>query len=471
MNDFFLSLLLLGSLSSGPEAPFWSTAGCHGLAPESACGTLAVVGVGMDYDSTKALQWHWKTSFGARMDEVSKELVPDQVYAGLRWKALDLDLGIKHRETLCTGADPLLGSLSVTGCSLVWSGNARSMPGYTLTLNPVDIPFTNGRLHLSGSWGDYLTTDQRYVRDALVHNMRLGLGFDISSRLRAVAALDLFGLWGGTNPDSGPNPSGFANYLRMCTGRKGGADATQMDRENTLGDLLGSELLALEYKADGWSLSLRHEIPFEDRSGMKFQNFPDGVNTLHLRMADRDAWVTDAVLEYHSTMSQSGTDERRPATEEEIEKGDPRLYFHENGSVFTIVGGRDDYGNNFEYKTGWTYYGRSIGHPMFFPLGTKDGAWSRDGMTQGVENNRLRAVHMGLSGKLWHRIPYRMMLTWSGNYGRYGVPFDRLDQFCTALQASIPLPGGFSILPGFYADLGKYLPGNVGATLGIRYLL
>ena len=41
MNEFALSLLLLGALSTGGRLPFWSTAGQWGLMPEGS-GALAL---------------------------------------------------------------------------------------------------------------------------------------------------------------------------------------------------------------------------------------------------------------------------------------------------------------------------------------------------------------------------------------------------------------------------------------------
>ena len=470
MNDFFLSLMLLGSVSGAGTAPFWSTAGCHGTAPEST-GAVTLLGAGMDYDSSKTLQWHWGASLGALADGDGTALIPDQAYAGLRWKVLDLDIGIKHRETLCTGADPSLGSLSVTGCSLAWSGNCRSLPGYTLSLRPVDIPFTRGRVRLYGSWGDYMTTDSRYVQGSLVHNFRAGLEFKITGALKFTAALDHFAVWGGTVPGFGKVPVTLENYRRMCLGLEGGADATLMDRENTFGDQRGAELLALEYDGPRWNVELRHEIPYEDRSGMKFQNFPDGVNTLRFSRRDRDALLTDIVFEYHSTMWQSGEYERRPATADEIASGDPRLHCNEEGEYFLVTGGKDNYGNNYEYKSGWTFHGRSAGNPLFFPCGTLDGTLTRNEVCGGIENNRLRAFHLGLSGKMWRKAPYRLMLTLSRNCGTYNDPLGPLWQFSSGFQVRIPLPLHLSLVPGIYADCGNFLPRNVGATLGIRYLL
>ena len=40
-----------------------------------------------------------------------------------------------------------------------------------------------------------------------------------------------------------------------------------------------------------------------------------------------------------------------------------------------------------------------------------------------AENNRIRAYHLGLSGQFFRRMPYKLMLTCSQNYGRFRAPY------------------------------------------------
>ena len=68
MNEFALSLLLLGALSTGGPLPFWSTAGQWGLMPEGS-GALALVQAGTQYDPAKDFQWKWGVSLGANLAE------------------------------------------------------------------------------------------------------------------------------------------------------------------------------------------------------------------------------------------------------------------------------------------------------------------------------------------------------------------------------------------------------------------
>lgn len=482
MNDFVVSLMLLGALSQNGTMPFWATANSYGIMPESS-GALALVRAGTSFDESHTLQWRWGLSLGVRNDRDSAAgFIPDEAFASLRWKCLRLDAGLKRTEQDFLGSDPRLGSVSSTGGRYINSGNARTMPGASINLEPLVIPFTGGRLKLRGRFGDWFTTDTRYVRGSMVHNTAAFLEGRIGERLFLTAGIDHYTIWGGTSPSEGVFPKTFLNYLRILVGASGGSDAPEGERINALGDHRGSEILRADWRAENWTLTLQHDIPYEDRSGMIFRNFPDGVNTIALSFKDKDRWVSDVAYEFHYTMNQSGTKERRPATQEEIDSGDPRII---DGEL--ILGGADNYTNNFSFKSGWTYYGRQIANPLFFPTGTIAGTVSRHTVTFGTENNLLKAHHLGVSGKLFRKLPYRLMLTYSENYGRYlydGV-FTRayvlpdgsyadvpLRQFSSAFSAIVRLwrlP--LSIIPSIYADAGDILPRGFGATLAIVYQL
>ncbi|MBO4263502.1 MAG: hypothetical protein J5871_02330, partial [Bacteroidales bacterium] len=433
MSDIVVSMMLLGALSNAGVMPFWATANQYGIMPETS-GTMTWMQAASQFDGSKTLQWRWGVSAAVTQDDFALQRpndflhTVDELYASLRWKVLTLDVGFKHRPQDFMAASPALGSLSSIGGSLLWSGNSREMPGYRITLSPWSVPGTQGHLQLLGSWGDFSTTDTRFVQGCLVHAMQFALRLRFGG-FSFTGGIDHAAQWAGVsrNPLVGRQPSGFGDYLRICIGATAGASGTASDRQNALGNHLGAIQLRFDYQGNGWQVTARHESPYEDRSGMRFQNFPDGVNTLAFRFDDKDRWVSDILYEFHYTKNQSGTVERFYLTPEQVEqyKDDPRLYRYSEAEPYgLIVGGGDDYSNNGEYKSGWTAYGRSVGNPLFFPTGTRAGTWSPVGETLGVENNRLLAHHFALSGKLFRKVPYKLLLTYSLNYGRYRGPYD-----------------------------------------------
>jgi len=142
-----------------------------------------------------------------------------------------------------------------------------------------------------------------------------------------------------------------------------------------------------------------------------------------------------------------------------------------------VSSGVDDYFNNGAYQSGWTHFGRTIGLPLF----TVD---RTTGL--GVENNRVKAHHIGLGGKLFRKFPYRFLLTYTMNYGRYDLdyfgqvhrnvppgilPEIPLDEWFLGLDAEFPLGKGFMITGGIYGDVGDQIGNRIGAIAGLKYTI
>lgn len=490
MNDFIVSLMLLGAMSSSDGyLPYWATTNQYGLMPERN-GSMALIKAQSEFDDEKTLQWRWGTSlavnsFDNPLDPASSPVHPmvDQLYGSLRWSKFTVDLGMKHRENEFLGASSDLGSLSVTGGHLVETGNARSMPGYLVTMEPVAVPFTGKHFLLSGAYGDYATTDNRFVKGALVHRTRIGFHLEPTERLSLSATLDHYGVWGGTSPDFGDMGVNLENYFRVITGSHAGSSGTLSDRVNVIGDQGGSEIFKASYRADDWTLTAQHDIPYNDGSGMGFQNFPDGVNTLSFSWNDKNSWISDLLYEYHNTMYQSG-----PINGE---------VYDEDGNSLTPPGtkttGKDQYFWNGQYKSCWTHYGHIIGDPLILPMGIHAGTWTSALMNISTENDRYTAHHFGMGGKLFRKHPYKLMLTYSQNYGSYHSgpylgesPADKpwgtvhetgLKQLSAAFVGEVNLSrvasryGKLTALYGLYLDRGQLYNDTAGLTLGVRYTI
>lgn len=486
MEDLILSMLLMGAVSSSDGyLPYWMTTNQYGLMPERN-GALAMIGASKQFTDSRGIEWKIKGSLAANyfdntlIDGGSKaHIMLDELYGSMRWKWLSLDLGMKRRENDFLGADAALGSLSVTGGHLVESGNARTMPGYMVTVEPVAIPGTRGHVKIGGAYGDYATTDNRFVDGALVHRMRIGLIGDITDRLSISATLDHYAMWAGDYPDASKPQTkvNLKNYLRVVTGAHGGEDGTLSDRVNTIGDQGGSEIFRADYRGDGWTLSAQHDIPYADKSGMRFCNFPDGVNTIHFGWNDKDRWVSDVVYEHQYTLYQSG-----PIHVESYDN-DGKPTAPQGSSPI----GCDNYFNNGYYRSGWTHYGRIIGDPLFLPMGVHGGTWTSAKTNIGIENNRVKSHHLGIGGKLWRKHPYKLMLTYSENFGNYYKPYKGesqyqkewgtvhevgLKQLSAAFMGLINEPfslSRFAIQYGVYLDKGELYEDNFGVTLGVKY--
>lgn len=461
--------------------PFWAGANRRGLVPENlsngqnrllagygdnrgGLSGLMTAGAEFAYLTKPEIAITAGLSFAGYGVKDSWKGMLDRLYFGISWKKLHLDLGMKDRYFDYNG-------LSLTGGDLAYSGNARNLPGYNLSTDFIYIPYTRKIIGFKANFADYMMIDNRYVDKALLHNEALFVKITPIKRLSLTLGLEMWSQWGGTSEKYGRQPSSFNDYLRVMFGRSGGDDATQSDQINVLGNHLGRELIRLDWHADDFTVTFQHDIPFEDKSGMRFMNFPDGVNTLNFSFRNRDRWVTDILLEFVYTKWQSGPQHDRPATDEELEKNP------DNKRV--ILGGCDNYFNNGEYRSGWTYYGNTIGLPLFTPMPAGE-----DGKVLGVCNNRVTAWHFGLRGNAAGKVPYKLLFTYSRNFGKYnqsdlgegadkGIFLSVPEQFSVALEGEIPHLGKrlpLSLGIGLYGDFGKLYQNSFGLTVRLSYI-
>ena len=449
---------LYGTGATGKTLPFWAVTNKTGMIPDAHSAILEA-DAGFSYSSGKTDLDLWS---GFRLSgnmhpsaaPVCRGMV-NELYAGIGWKKLRLDLGMIDRECLYDG-------LSLTGGDIIWSGNARALPGYNLQIEYFAVPGTKGIFSIKANYADYRFIGERYVRNAYLHNKSLFFKFRLHPRVHLQLGLEQWSVWGGVSPVNGRQPQSFKDYLRVVCGLSGGSDATESDQINVLGDHRGRELIQIDWTADAFTMSFAHDIPFDDGSGMGFQNFPDGVNTISFSFNGKDKWVSDILYEFVYTKCQSGP-------------------YHDTGDdpsrqdeEWHVLGGNDNYFNNGEYRSGWTSYGKTIGLPLFTPM-PADG----NGLVLGVCNNRVSAHHIGLAGKLARKIPYRFKATYSRNYGRYSqqglyaeffgtVP----EQLSMALEVDFPIFSKrfpIALSTGIYVDAGELYGDNFGITLKLSY--
>lgn len=454
------SISMYGFGATEASLPFWAVTNRHGIFPD-AHGGLVTAGVSLDYSLPHSWYIDSKVSLAGSAVPGRFSGMADEIYVGVGWKKLRLDLGMKDRS------QNLFNGLSLTGGNMIVTGNSRNFPGYNLSTDFINVPGTKGIFAFKANFADYKMLDNRYVKGAFLHNQSLSFKFAVHKRVDIILALEVWSQWSGTLPANGASrpepvrqPGGFKDYLRIIFGSSGGSDATTSDQINALGNHLGRELVRVDWKADDFTMIFQHDIPFEDGSGMGFQNFPDGVNTVSFSFRGRDRWITDIVYEFVFTKWQSGKLHDRPPHEDELIKNPDKKYY--------VIGGRDNYFNNGEYRSGWTYYGNTIGLPLITPV-----AADENGIVLGVNNNRLTAHHVGIGGKIARVLPYRLMATYSRNFGTYSRPFDkRLNQLSLALETTLPRLGKrvpVSLTLGLYGDIGQLYSDNFGLTLRLSY--
>ena len=453
-----------GSLNggTGQYLPFWAHTGQNGIVPTTS-NALLTLGAGAAYNHSNGFFYESGCNFAGWLASVPNGGVTvngavDRLYVSAGWKMLRAELGIAPRQRE-------LGDLSVTGGNMMWTSNARNLPGINVKADWIPI---FKWFALRGNVAHYKMNDNRAVVGTMLHNKSLEGKITINSRVSISGGLEHIAQWGGYSERLGAQPSSLGDFVRVFFAMNGGDDALETDKINVLGNHLGREYVRIDWQAERFGLLLQYDKPFEDGSGVRFQNAPDGIWSVQCRFNDRSAFVTDVVLEYVNTTWQSGPEHDRPATKEEMEKQDPNDPYY--GRI--VLRGCDNYFNNSEYRSGWTNYGRTIGLPLIIAA-----APGEDGMVMTFANTRVRAFHSGLKGNLAKGLPYSFKGTFSLNYGKYKkqvIPmFDtRPWQLSLAFELGLKrfmnnVPIDFNV--GVYGDVGKLYQNSVGLTLKLSY--
>ncbi len=452
-------------VGTGEYLPFWARTGHDGLIPHSSSG-LVTLGADVRYGDREGWNFEAGTNLAGALTSASPVNprraygMVDRLYLSGSWRMLHLDLGMKPRERE-------LEDISISGGNVMYSRNARNIPGINAWSDW--IYFEKGHwVGVKGNIAHYKMIDNRYVDRTMLHNKAVSVKFALGRKVDFIAGFEHWAQWGGDSPKYGKQPTAFKDFMRIFLAGQGGEDATISDQVNVLGNHLGKEYFRINWKASAFTLTFQYDKPFEDGSGMNFQNAPDGIWSLQCSFNDKDAWVTDVIYEFISTTWQSGTAHDRPATEEEKAEQDPDSFYY--GKV--VIGGCDNYFGNSEYKSGWTNYNRIIGCPLILPS-----APGEDGVTMRVASTRVRAHHFGIKGVAFNKIPYKFLATYSKNYGVYHQAETSFfaktpQQLSLALELDFgrrlfDLPIGFAV--GAYGDFGQLYQDSVGLTLRFIY--
>lgn len=436
------SLRMAGS--TGHYMPFWARTGEDGILPVRSSGLLTA-GTDIRYRHANGIFFEAGTNLAGVLAQKSPlNRTPvygmvDRLYVSGGWKMLRMDVGMIPRR-----GD--LGPLSVTGGDFHMSGNARNLPGVNLSSDW--IYFEKGHwFGVKGNLAHYQTIDSRRVKGAMIHNKAIAAKFALGRKVDLIAGFDHYAHWGGEG-----QAESFKDYVKIFFAMRGDASDSPSDQLNAFGNHLGREWARVVWRARPFTMTFQYDKPFEDNSGMIFQNFPDGVWTLQFALNDREAFVTDVTYEFINTTWQSG---------------DKHDITNDKGETI-ILGGRDNYFGNSPYASGWTHFGRTIGLPLILPAMP-----DADGVVPRVVNTRVRGHHIALAGMVARKVPYRFKATFTENFGTYGVPYPATPwQLSLALEADLAkrltrLPVVFSL--GIYGDVGRLYPDSVGLTLKVSY--
>ena len=140
------------------------------------------------------------------------------------------------------------------------------------------------------------------------------------------------------------------------------------------------------------------------------------------------------------------------------------MHGEDNGVLCGKTGGGDNYYNNFSYP-GWTHWGRSIGTPL-----VASPVYNDNGILY-FKYTRVKAFHIGVSGKLSDELRYRFMMSFNKTWGTVFRPLiEPLENF-SAMAEFIYTPqklDNWQFTASLAGDAGEIYGDNLGLRINVR---
>jgi len=278
--------------------------------------------------------------------------------------------------------------------SLILSSNASPLPKFSIETNePISFEFKSFRFYLTGGMSHGWLDKGIYISKPYVHE-KWGYLKIKKNNLSFHLGLIHEAIWGGETEEFGTMSSDISDFMRVFFVQGGGKNSIMNERKNSLGNHLGVWDLGFYKNNKNYLFNAYLQHPFEDKSGARWLlNWKDGLYGIQIEDKLKQFFINKINIEFLYTMNQSGSAEVSDSTY-----------------------GWDDYYNHYIYLSGWTYKGKAIGTP-FATLGTNEAR-----PLLHIENNRIKAIHLGFSGIINSKISFRHLSSYSENYGTF---FDR----------------------------------------------
>ncbi len=411
-----------GLFSSNESLPFWFYTETN-----TAVGELSSISGQAFAKATYSLSG--KAQFEAEVsafyrDEVPTSFQRNNLYVSFTNNWLQITAGAKKQKEEAYG-------LSMTNKNFVWNNNARATPGVLLEANN---PLKISEVFLV-DWGigNYFLNDARYVSDVMIHYKRLAVIAKLNEKNKITIRLQHVAQWGGTSPDFGKLPTDFSSFIKVFFAQKTEAAGENV---NALGNHIGSILLDYEVDSNIGDFTFYYDHPFEDGSGTRYANFPDGLWGISFN-PKKTKLIKHFLYEFAFTTNQSGN---------------------------TGVSGFDNYFSNNLYRSGWTYEQTIIG----FPFILTDKTIEITNLTSPIVSNRVTVHHLALSGN-YKKLIWKVKSSYAKHLGTYRHPYPTaLKVWSNAiwLQYDLEKYGRCMLLTGIDSSSGN---STLGVGVGYKY--
>jgi len=447
----FSFLTNLNDLNDG--LPFWSHANQDGRIDQSSANALNYIDLEASIYENTIFDFTIGGSLTSRVSESSAVFL-DKAYAKLKVYNFKL-MGGRYIDPLALKENELS-----TG-SFMYSRNATPIPKVAFATDGfVGVPGTNGIIRYNGLFAHGWFDNDRHVKDAYLHEKYLYLSIKYAF-FDARGGIVHNVQWGGVSESRGELPSGAQTFWEVITAT-GSSDenAPGGEQSNAVGNSIAAYDFSLGLTFKNFDLRAYRLFYLEDKVSTRFRSPWDGIWGLTLKPKN-SRLIQNFIWEHINTKRMDSYD------------------WEPTGTA--------SYYNNGIYRTGWTYQGRVIGNPMLLTDGT---------MERPIYNNIMIAHHFGLSGQISEAVNYRLLYTFSRNYGEVqdqiitrlpreecpGTggrvcaelrPLEQLKKINHSVMAGIRsnIPGYDRIRYGVHitADLGELYGDRIGVGVNVEY--
>ncbi|MCD8264641.1 MAG: capsule assembly Wzi family protein [Tannerellaceae bacterium] len=458
LNTTYYNAEIFGSAATGDYTPFWMINNRYGIIPQEAGNGYLNLGVYHNQIINKDFRWAAGINVIGAVPR-DRNIYIQQLFAEIGYKSMLLTIGSKEQYHS-------LWNKRLSSGDMVQSINSRPIPEINLSMPEFTIiPLTKGWLQVKGNFAvgrsfdnNYLKKagpeNQYYVEDVLWHHKSIFLKIEDSKNnfpFYLTLGMRHIAQWGGisTNPAIGKQPHSLKDFARIIVAKSGGVGAIASDSINALGNHGGSYDFRLSYKHTLGNIHTYYQHYFSDKSGMEFQNGTDGLWGIEVDL-HYTKWIKNIVIEYFKTTDQSG----------------PFHYIWFDHDTWSgRGGGADNYYNNGEYPTGFSYFNRNIGSPLIpGPEYNEDGSF-------GFKNNRISTWHFSFEGEISPNVSYRLLFTNMKGWGTHYRPFLKTTHGTSTLLDILykhPNLKEWLFTASAGLDTGTIVGESFGFSLGIR---
>lgn len=457
------------SVSTGETTPFWLVSNRYGLSSLRSSNGYLRAGFFKHEKYDRRFDWDAGVDLAVPY-RYSSPFVIQQLYAGVRYRSLNLTIGSKQWQNGVVDA-------KLSSGDMVMSTNARPIPQVMLEMPHYNyVPYTKKWLAVRGYFSMGMYSDERWERDRagagatwvdnlLYHSKGLFVrGFNPNeSPITVEGGLEMATQWGGTvhivdrytkEAYEVKMPHGFTDMLKMIIGLSGG-DLNDPHQQgeilNAYGNHVGQWSVAVNWapKSIPWKVRAYYEHFFDDHSMAFLQHaWKDMLLGVQVEFP-KNPFISKLVYEYINTKDQSGA-----------------VYWDKTEEIPSQISGRDGYYSHYMY-TGWQHWGMGMGNPLLLsPIYNTPGLYD----SYQFKDNRIKGHHIGFEGEPLPELDYRVLLTYTRSWGSYDAPAPYLRyNFNGLLEVNYHprrLPGWNARL-GIGVDAGKLVENNFGAMLTI----